>query len=273
MNQRRGRKRRDEEWEKSDLHGWGHDPKKVKFLALESRYCFALLSSIFHELIFLHKALIATEPDKKAPDFVIAAHISQSTTLMRILAGKIWEARTRMNDPVMSKTLREEFFPLIPGQAQRWKGLNRAIASASWLATLRNHHAFHFPTYDQIAHRLASNWPIPGGTVLGPSPGNCFFYDADQAMMLALLETASREFDDKRTLIREFAVVLGSLYRMSTQLAALLSETLITFVKERLWDGKRTVPFGRIDELKHQSETLPYFVRPSANDAQGVPAE
>ncbi len=261
--QRLGQRRRDEAWARSDLHAWGHDPKKTKFLAPEARYCFAMLSSIFHELIFLHKALLATEPNKNAPDFVAAAHISQSTTLMRILVGKIWEARTRMNDPVMARTLRSEFFPLIPGQAERWKELNRAIASASWLVTLRNRHAFHFPTYEQIADRLVSNWPSRGATILGPSPGNCFFYDADQAMMLALFETASGELDDKRALIREFGEVLGSLYRMSSELAKLLSETLAMFVKARLWDGKRTEPLGEVSELKLQSERLPYFSPPA----------
>ena len=56
MNQKLGRKRRDAAWQQSHLHGWGHDRKKMLKLSSETLYAFGVLSNVFHEVMFLHKA-------------------------------------------------------------------------------------------------------------------------------------------------------------------------------------------------------------------------
>jgi len=211
----------------------------------------------------LQRLIYSSDPPKDAPNHIAAAQLAQTVSLVRMLGGKLWEARLRMNDAVLSKELRTEFFPLQDGSADVWRTLNREIGGAKWLDRMRNAHAFHYPTFAQIGNALEKHWPNDGSTIFGNTQRSAFFHSADVALLLAFFASATDDDStrDPRAMLNSFAPILRELYALSMVLISLLGDVLGAFVHQRLYDGGLPIPLGNISGPSEDDLFIPYFLK------------
>lgn len=255
MNQKLGRRARQDRLTQTDLWAIEFKRAKINSLSDDERFAFALLAQIFHDFNTLRKLLLICQPRRTGAAHERAAAVSQVMMMTRTFVGYVFEARLAL-EKAQGK-LRKTLFVHMPTAADRWKALSAIWKSMSWMSKVRNAHCFHYPEFSQVASELRDHWPPEGGMVAGPSLATTFFNEPAQAMMLAMFLSSG--------LSTSWPVALRQMLEESIELCAAIlqfvGDLLQAFVHAQLQSGEPK-PLANFDAPAVDEIYLPYFAPP-----------
>lgn len=121
--------------------------EKIAALNDEERWAYYLLGFIANEMNSILKLLVLSlNSNGSEQRFRHMPELINSSILFRMAAGKSFEAmlqlRTREFRTVFSHVISKH----LPNANNRWKEVNQAFNSATWLGRMRNGVIFHYPT-------------------------------------------------------------------------------------------------------------------------------
>lgn len=197
-------------------------PKEsLEGVPVEDRYTYLTLGHMFNELMALQRLLSFSLPrDEDVEPAVRDAKFGQAMLVLRVTAGKLYEAHKALDAREMSGSIRTRFLPLLSDGADRWKRLRDAKRSVGWLNDVRNDVAFHFPTFSETAPLLAAD----GGAeieVYGDSRSGNTFHKTSEGFALSILFKTARDVEHAHQMIGD---VIGYLTEFNDFLEAVLAE-------------------------------------------------
>lgn len=230
---------------------------RICALTKEQRYAYYLLGLIYNELMALRKLISFCLQQASGDDSRRArmeAEMSHVWLLFRVACAKAWEAQVKLNSREISRVLTADVFPEWPEGPELRKEMNRVVASATWLAAMRNALGFHYPSIDQWAPYTTPNATWEDDLLfLGSQTGNTF-YDAAEAV------AKHHMFDQPGTggagksnqLVDEMINLLGV---MTDYVETALGMLVVTLLVDVLPDGPR----HKLSAPKFQDVRVPFW--------------
>lgn len=239
--------------------------EKIALLSSETRYTYYLLGHIFNELMFLQKLLNISMPkheDKRA--FRWNAEWSQSMFIIRLAAGKLWEAKLAIDKKEVSQSLRSEFLPHMEEGEKKRKDLNKQVQTMSWLSKLRDWHSFHYPTYGQWTPLTEpkEDW-VPDEVFLTKEHGNTF-YAASEAVSSQWMFGQVNSNDPQAGV----EPMINDLIKLIMQFNNFIADAISAFAAERL--GLSAVmqkTAGSVQAPDFFEMSLPFWMRMQSSQA------
>jgi hypothetical protein len=233
---------------------------RLRALNDHQRYTYYLLGFAYNELTFLRK-LISFSLEKRNNDMRpvrMNAESSQTLMLFRLACGKFWEAHRKLNSKEIASVLRSDVFPYWVDGPQLLKTMNKSVAKATWLSTLRNTLGFHYPSLDDWKPYIT---PVDGWVddviYAGAEAGNLFYDAADSVARHHMFG-----YEPAKELRQVTAMVLEmiELLRVMTDF---IDEGLGIFVTTHLIDSVSSVQKHKLFAPAYSEQRIPFWMEMS----------
>lgn len=160
----------------------------------ETQFAISLLGHIFNEVMTLQKLMVASHPYDQQTKIERSGSVCQSTLLQRILVGKLFEAKARVNSREVHRFLTTKCFVHLKdgAGAALLKEFNQAISSCDWLSDARNQHSMHYPTLDLWRNVLDQMRDAKEAFnfVIGSRDGDILYETSDQIANMSFFENS-----------------------------------------------------------------------------------
>lgn len=212
--------------------------KRLERLDIEEQYSLHLLGHIFNETMALARLVQVTQTDRlqHTTDAQAAGAAFNTMFFCRLLAGKVYEGRNKVNTRAVQAFLKKCCFPFIEGQSgpTELKALNRAASTCRWLEMARNGHAMHYPSLEQCrpALELLASQNAGFEYIIGPVNSQSLYHSSDAMAGLALflevdpndwrsgVATMAQELSDVATRLTDFIQTAVVAYIEEARIAA-----------------------------------------------------
>lgn len=182
-------------------------------LTADELYVFALAGHVFNELVLLQKWLHLSRVPPQAPNPEKDAGVGVSLFLLRLLAGKTYEALgpDALGKPSVKAVLKSRFFCDPLALAEAWEGAITQFQSIDWLARVRNRSAFHYRTRGQLAPVWSDGLTQEAYIYVGQRYADTHFFWAEMAFAYASMTDADSEapLDGLDQMLAELGDLLG----------------------------------------------------------------
>ncbi len=230
---------------------------KIAALSEQERFTYYMLGHMFNELMCLQKLVAFSMP--KHTDHRPARlrpELSQTMLLFRIACSKLWEAIIRLRQPEMTQTMANAILPKMPDGAQRWKNLEDAVNSASWLKRVRDGIGFHFPEYKNWTPFITpnANW-VDDVIFVGERTGNTFYDASDNLAQTWMFEIKSADSVEKNV-----TPMIDQMIELLRAMNGFLEDSLGVFIAEFILESKgESTPIGKVIAPEFESVAIPFW--------------
>ncbi len=228
------------------------------------RVLLLLLAHASNEINVLTKLILMMRKDNPPSPILDHVEAGQAFILMRLLIGKLHEARELFKNRVQSnRSIATTYIPrLRPEAAAALKGLNRLFGAGSALSAIRNKISFHYSDKGNLTEtnfqQLAQSEPLQ--FYLTKTVGNSFYHAAELIAQLGAINLMKAppadQHDSASAEARAFAALCDEIIEVSRHIAELFGELIgilgesavSEVVTEQVPDGPKLSTFS-----------LPYF--------------
>ncbi len=230
---------------------------KIAEPSSQERHTYYMLGHMFNELMCLQKLASFTMPKHKdRRPARIRPELSQTMLIFRLASSKLWEAIIKLRRDEIRLILAKNVLPKMSDGTRRWKDLNDAVNSASWLKVVRDGIGFHFPEYKDWTRFITPNadW-VDDVIFVGERSGNTFYDAADN---LAQVWMFGRKSGASVTV--NVAPMINQMLDLLHTMNSFLEDSLGIFIAEFILEskGERT-PIGKVIAPEYEDIAIPFW--------------
>lgn len=240
-----------------ELHRLDLSLPKLKALAPDELYVFALSGHVFNELMLLQKMVLTSvhQQTGNVHPFVQDASVARAVFALRLLVGKLEEAMRALGKQSVEDVMRQKVFALRPGLEARWDNAVQTYKTMPWLTKIRNQRAFHYMNKSQWLPHLTDE--VLGGAyvIVGSTYGNTLFQWHEVAAGVPMLKLV----DENDPLEGGLGTILDQTGELLSDLTSCLAEGLQAYMHAKLTEPGALADATEVAAPALSSVVVPYF--------------
>lgn len=236
-------------------------PKKYLLSLPEKERLFLVyVGTLLNEINILHKMIFLSNREKKS-DIETRAQNCQTSFLLAILTGKLWEAWILITNLYLKGTLSREYESHLPDEAKEsLENLKKYFGSKGrWFKDIRDKIAFHYDLKTSALLDLIKNAKEEENfdMYLSEYQGNCLYFSSSAYIHLTALNLGG-DFDDIwKALDKYFSEVAD----VTSWFLNFLNYCLVGIASKNNWTRDLVSEIEIADPQEAYEFSIPYFLK------------